>query len=291
MLSRAIPAALVVLLSLGIPLESSAKSAKEARIEEIRALFAKLEAASQVPAPVEKQNKAEDATWSQLKAWDLTAGKSPKLRKIVVTQSGGSSTLERSFFFQGESLFFAFYVTTAQGSGTEPQKQEERLYFAKNGNLIRWQHNEERKPLDGNAYRWGAQAQSDAKVAKSLAYGKDSKKRFEPLTCIIADSHCQSMGGDCSMHYVITYGLFPPPGVPVQDRICSTYPWFAGASQDCSLEVKGRVLVVTESGEQECGDDPDCHGDYTQEKKLPLSPEMGRVVNCETPDEEEEEAR
>lgn len=148
-----IPAAVVVLLSLGLPLEATAKPAKQARIEEIRALFAKLEAASQGPAPVERKNKAEDATWSQLKAWDLTASKSLKLSKIVITQTGGSSTLERSFFFQGESLFFAFYVITAQGSGTEPQKQEERLYFAKNGHLIRWQHNEGRKTLDGNAYR------------------------------------------------------------------------------------------------------------------------------------------
>lgn len=288
------PPALLVLLWLGVPPDAAAKSAEVARVEEIRALFQKIEAMSKTPAPVNKQNQEEGATWSQLQAWELKAGKGPKLRKILVTRTDGSGTLERSFFFQGESLFFAYYVTTPPGSGAEPQKKEERLYFARNGDLIRWQHDQVRKPLDGHAWRWGAQAQSDAKVAKALASGKDLKERFEPLTCIISESDCQP-GADCMRHFVIFVSLFTPPGVPGHRKLCSTSPWFAGYSHECSsVEVKGRELIVTQSGEQECPDSEEdenagCEPRFSEQKKIPLSPEMGRVVECKTPEKQEEE--
>lgn len=284
---RLTPAALVVLLCLGASPDATANSSGAARIEEIRALFKKLEAASSGPAPVDKLNKVESASWSRLQAWELKGGKSTRLRKLLVTRSDGSTTLERSFFFQGESLFFAFYVTTEQGSDTEPGKQEERLYFAKNGGLLRWQHNEERRPIDGHAIRWGAQARSDAKVAKALASGKGGTKGFEPVTCIVGHKRCQPMAGDCEMHFRVEYSLFPPPGLPVQEDLCSTSPWFAGYSQSCAFKQKGQALVVTRSGQEECGDSPGCDPHFREDKELALSPEMGRVEQCATLEEEE----
>lgn len=289
--SRLTPAVLACLVSLGMPSTAMAQPSEKARITEIRALFAKLEDASKAPASVDKQSSRSDASWSRLQAWEPKGAKDLKLRKIVVTSGGEPSKVERQLFFQGDALFFAFYVTTASGSAAAPEKQEERLYFEKNGQLIRWQHNEERKPIDGQAVRWGAQAQNDAKVAKALASGKASPKGFEPITCIVAQQECQPMAGDCDTQVRTNHSLLPPPGLPMKANICTSWPWYAGASQSCSFKQKGQVLEVTRSGEDECGEDPDCDGKFEEVEKLPLTPEMGRTVECELPERQEEASK
>ena len=207
---------LVLLLWLGIPLGALAQEEERVditpRIKEIRELFAKLQEASKGPTSIDRKRKAEPAQWYRLRAWEMTVKPDARLRKLVVNSRDRSGELERSFYMQGNLLFFAHYVRTSPGSARERKRDEERMYFGNTGVPIRWQHNKDIQPMDGNAYRWGEQARSDAKVARALADDKASTARFEPITCVVGTTECT---GEHGGRYCTTdNSLFPPRAFP-----------------------------------------------------------------------------
>jgi hypothetical protein len=253
-------------------------------LQKTRDLFAKMQAASKGPASIDRSNTSKQAQWYRLRSWvTQLPGDAPyvKLRKLVVNSRDASGEFERDFFFmRGPSntkdrLFFAYYVTTS-GSGQERTTNEERLYFDDDGIPVRWQHNQDIPKTDGHALRWGEQARSDAKVAVALADETDPKARFVPITCVADASEC--LGDPHEEHCSADYALFPPPGLPVQKDICVAYATYADRSQSCEFTQKGRTLIVTESYDEACDGQCSPHGSET--KKISLTPEMGRVVQC-----------
>ncbi|MFY0523844.1 hypothetical protein ACN28I_11955 [Archangium gephyra] len=267
---------LALLLCLCVPFGALAQEEEEndlqPRLQEIRALFARLQEASKGPAPIDRKNKAARAQWHRLRAWEMTHEMDGRLRKIVVNSRDSGGEVERSFFLKGDSLFFAFYVTTKAR-----QKDEERLYFDAEGRPIQWQHNKDIRARDGHALRWGEQARSDAKVAVALADGKAGSARFEPITCVVGDTEFRvDLPGD---YRTTEYSLFPPAGLPVQKNLCMSSPWYAGQTTSCSFTQEGRTLKVTQSFQQTC-DDGECDREGSHTKTLSLSPEMGRVEEC-----------
>jgi hypothetical protein len=279
---------LAVLLCLGLPSGALAQTAEELqeeqqtheqevqrRIQEIRALYAKVQEASKRPAPVERKNTKAKAPWSRLRVWELKDGPDSRLRKVVINSRGASGEVERSFFLKDDTLFFALYVTTAKTG----KKDEERLYYDTGGDPIRWQHNPDIRPMDGHALRWGEQGWSDSRVALGLVDGKDDTHAvFEPITCAAGNTECRDMSP--GTYCVTKYDLVPPPGLPVQKEICSSSPWFAGQGTTCDFDQEDRTLTVTQHFQQSCSDNPDCESQGQTSKEISLSPEMGRVLKC-----------
>lgn len=276
---------LTLLLCLGIPLGAWAQDEEESppdiqpRLQEIRALFAKLQNTSKGLASIDTKSKAAPAQWYRLRAWEMAAEPKGKLRRLVVNSRDKSGELERDFYLKDDLLFFAHYVRTSPGSAKERKRDEERMYFDSTGTPIRWQHNEAIQPMDGHAYRWGEQARSDAKVALSLADAQDRTARFEPITCVVGVTKCT---GEHGGNYCTTNNsLFPPPGLPVQMNLCMDQPWFADMDVKCSFEQEGLKLTVTESFKQACPDDDEnCESEGSKDTTIDLTREMGRVKEC-----------
>jgi hypothetical protein len=253
--------------------EEARREEIQSRIQEIRALYTKVQETTKGPASIDLKNKEAKAPWYRLRAWEVKDGPDKGFRKVVVNSRDGSREVERSFYLKDNDLFFALYVTTQAR-----KKDEERLYYDAVGDPIRWQHNKDIRPQDGHALRWGEQAWSDAKVALALLDDSARTVRFTPITCVAPSTECRDMSP--GTYCVTKYDLVPPPGLPVQKEICSSSPWFAGQGTRCSFSQEGRTLTVTQSFQQSCSDDPECESEGASSKDIPLTPEMGRVEEC-----------
>lgn len=72
------------------------------RLQEIRALFAKLQNTSKGLASIDTKSKASPAQWYRLRAWEMAAEPKGKLRRLVVNSRDKSGELERDFYLKDD---------------------------------------------------------------------------------------------------------------------------------------------------------------------------------------------
>ncbi len=73
----------------------AAEKELQLRIQEIRALYAKVQEASKSPPSIDRKNAKARAPWYRLRAWVLETGPAQGLRKVVVKSRHASSDVER----------------------------------------------------------------------------------------------------------------------------------------------------------------------------------------------------